>query len=255
MNKTIIKSNFDRYADMYDEHSDIQRFCANKLLEDLDELNPVNILDVGCGTGWYTGRLSECFVSSNIDALDIAPNMIAYAKDLYGYDNIEFHVADVETYDFDKTYDLITSNASLQWLVDLPLALAKFNDLLNDAGVFLVSVFGPQTFKELHSSLVKFLGQDALISANQFVAEDVLKGFIQDSFAEVSVKRVVYKEEHRNLLSLLKKIKYTGTRGLGVLRDEGWHRSTIDELEKVYRELHGKIVATNEVFICKGLKK
>lgn len=255
MNKNVIRSNFDRYADMYDQHSDVQRFVANKLLEELEGLKPQNILDIGCGTGWYTGRLSEFFVEAKIDALDIAPNMIAYAKDLYGYDNINFRVADAETFNFENKYDLISSNASLQWLDDLPKALSKFNDLLREDGLFLVSIFGPATFKELHSSLMKYLGEDAIISAKQFMAEDSLKLFLEQSFSVVELKRVVYQEEHENLLSLLKKIKYTGTRGKGVLKEEGWHRNTINELETIYRELYGRIIATNEVFICKGKKK
>lgn len=255
MSKEVIKNNFDRYADMYDQHSDVQRFIAHKLLEELGELNPTDILDVGCGTGWYTGRLSEFFVDAQIDALDIAPNMIAYAKDLYGYDNINFMVADAENFNFNKQYDLISSNASLQWLADLPRTLKKFNSLLSKDGLFLVSIFGPETFKELHCSLVKYLGEDAIISAQQFIAAEKLKEYLQENFSDVEVKRVVYQEEHTNLLSLLKKIKYTGTRGNGVLKDEGWHRSTIKDLEKIYKQSYGKITATNEVFICKGRKK
>lgn len=255
MFKDIVKSNFDRYADMYDQHSDVQRFIANKLLEELQGLKIKEILDVGCGTGWYTGRLSELFVEANIDALDIAPNMIAYAKNLYGYDNICFMVADAELYNFEKKYDLISSNASLQWFADLPKTLMKFNQLLSDDGIFLVSIYGPETFKELHASLVEYLGKDALISAKQFLSADDLKNYFDRTFLDVEIKRVVYQEEHSNLLSLLKKIKYTGTRGNGVLKDEGWHRSTIKDLEAVYRKLYGKIVATNEVYICKGKKK
>lgn len=254
MDKETIKNNFDRYADMYDGYSDVQRFCAHRLLEILDTASPENILDIGCGTGWYTGRLSELFPDANIDAFDISPNMISYAKSLYSYDNINFKVSDAEKFDFEKSYDLITSNASLQWFSDLPKSFKNFNSLLNEDGIFVVSVFGPQTFIELHKALVKFLGDDALISASHFVAEDMLKDSLSQSFKNVVIKRVVYQEEHEHLFSLLKKIKYTGTRGVGVLREQGWHRKNISELERIYKELFGKIVVTNEVFICKGYK-
>ena len=252
MKKEIIKQNFSRHATLYDRYSDVQRHIASLLLERLNGFSPEAILDIGCGTGWYTNKLSEKYPRSSIQAIDISSNMIECAKEVCNVNNIEFIVGDAEKAVFDRYYDLITSNATLHWFSDLPAALLKFSSILNNEGLFICSIFGPDTYSELSVVLEKFLGEESHISSRNFMTKEEVQENLEKSFSNVTLDHVIYRENYSSLLELLKKIKYTGTRGLGINNAFALSRGEIVEMEKIYIATFGKITATNEIFICRG---
>ena len=252
MKKEIIENNFTRHSELYDQHSDVQKHIASLLLEQLNGDSPKSILDIGCGTGWYTKRLSEKYPNSVIQAIDISPNMIEYAKKIRNIENINFTVGDAEKVEFTEDFDLITSNATLHWFSDFPSALFKFSELLTSEGIFLCSVFGPNTYSELSTVIKTFLGEENNITSHTFMNKlDVFEN-MKESFSNVTVDHIIYKEDHTSLLKLLQKIKYTGTRGMGISKALVLSRGKLAEMEKIYIDMFGKIVATNEVFICRG---
>ena len=51
---------------------------------------------------------------------------------------------------------------------------------------------------------------------------------------------------------LLKKIKYTGTRGNGIYSKPLWTPQMMDMLERIYREKFN-LVSTSQVFFCRGI--
>jgi len=52
----------------------------------------------------------------------------------------------------DASFDLIFSNMCLQWVPDLPVALAEFRRVLRPQGLLLFTSFGPDTLAELPES-------------------------------------------------------------------------------------------------------
>ena len=54
----------------------------------------------------------------------------------------------------DACFDLIISNLALHWVNDLPGAMLQANRALKPDGLFLASIFGGETLKELRQSLM-----------------------------------------------------------------------------------------------------
>jgi len=253
-NKEIIKKNFSRCASYYDRYSTIQNLCALGLIEKIEEGVFDRILDVGCGTGNYTKLLRERFPGASIKAIDISPAMIETARDKLKNDVIEFITGDGEAIDFKECFDLISSNASFQWFENLEETLSRYKRLLDKNGVILFSTFGPLTFYELEESLKELSGGDIAISSGNFFEKNRIEEMLRHLFRKIEVEQKLYKEGHSSLSELLEKIKYTGARGNGVGKMNFWTSKTINDLEKIYMRKSKDIVATYQVFFCKGVK-
>lgn len=72
------------------------------------------ILDIGCGPGNSTSILNVQFPDASIVGIDSSEDMITKAK--ARYPSLDFKLQDVHT--LDGTYDLLFSNACLQWIPD-----------------------------------------------------------------------------------------------------------------------------------------
>lgn len=98
--------------------------------------NPKTIVDIGCGPGNSTRVLQETFFNADIQGIDNSPNMIAKAKS--DYPDIKFHVCDALS--LDGKYDLLFSNACLQWIPSHDTLIPSLMDKLNDGGVLAVQI-------------------------------------------------------------------------------------------------------------------
>lgn len=246
-----IKDNFSRYAKYYDQYSGVQNLCAQELISQIDLNGFRKILDIGCGTGNYTKLLQEKFPQAVIKAVDISYEMLKIAKNKLKVKNTEFVLADAQKLKIKDRFDLVSSNASFQWFEKLDLALRRYKGLLGDKGCIIFSAFGPSTFPELSKTLDLYLGKTQPISASYFLEAKELGRLLKKYFSKVTVTEKVYKEKYNCLKDLLKHIKYTGTRGTGLVK-VNWTHNTITALDQLYRENFGQIIATYQVFFCRG---
>ncbi|ADU75246.1 malonyl-CoA O-methyltransferase [Acetivibrio thermocellus AD2] len=154
IDKKILQMHFSRNAKNYDAYAKVQKKMANTLLDmlDLDSKNRLDILDVGCGTGYLTKLLLDRWPDARITAIDIAPGMIEYARDRFNESNVEFACLDIEEAELNQKYDLVISNATFQWFNDLGGTVNKLVQSLKSDGVLAFSTFGHMTFSELHFS-------------------------------------------------------------------------------------------------------
>ena len=254
INKEVIQKNFSSYAACYDEYSAVQDLCGLKLIESIKTDGFCAILDIGCGTGTYTGLLKYKFPLAKIKAVDISQDMVQIAKRKSICQGIDFIVADAEKLHLEHSFDLISSNVSFQWFGDLEKTLFSYKELLNENGIIAFSMFGPRTFFELNSCLKQLSAGDASITSIGFVRKEKLEKTLQSIFKDVSVSEQIIEEEAVSLPELLRKIKYTGTRGAGVNKKGFWTPRMIDKLEQIYREKFGKIIVTYQVFFCQAVK-
>jgi trans-aconitate 2-methyltransferase len=78
----------------------------------------MRIVDLGCGTGRLTKRLHVHLQASETLGLDRSPRMLAAAQDVSS-DGLRFEQRDIGAFpDNGERYDLIFSNAALQWVDD-----------------------------------------------------------------------------------------------------------------------------------------
>ena len=172
MNKSLIKTRFAKKLDSYNEHAKIQKFMSEKLIKFLDQSAFDSVLELGCGTGFLTEQASQTIKYSAYTAIDIVPECQNYISRIDS--KIEFLAEDIETFikNNTKTYDLIISNASLQWVENLKEFTKVLLTKLNKSGILLFTTFGKQNFHEISRISGKSL---SYININEL--EDELKDF------------------------------------------------------------------------------
>lgn len=213
--KDHIRQRFSRAASSYDQYAHIQRQAADWLMESISN-EPATILEIGCGTGSLTKMLADKFPASRITALDFADSMIEQAREKVGpSERVRFHCVDGETF-INSTvdrYDLVISNATLQWFTDLSTTFHHLGRLLSDEGRVALSLFGPQSFQELASAMREIVDSQIQLPAESFCAAQDAKSLALHVFNEVEITTEMIEKEYATFFDILDHIKKTGTGG------------------------------------------
>ncbi|MCL4504220.1 MAG: methyltransferase domain-containing protein [Deltaproteobacteria bacterium] len=195
--KLGIRRNFARRAGSYDRQACVQRFMAQGLLARLAEALPRSgrLLEIGCGTGYFTHLLKQNCNGAYLVALDLDAALVAAAKDRLGpAAGVAWLVADGETLSRGR-FDAIVANASFQWLTRPADSLAAYQRLLNPGGVLAFSTPGPGTFRELADSLGQaasalHLAEAPAIAAQGFLDEPAWAELLaRAGFSQVKLAR------------------------------------------------------------------
>lgn len=152
----LVRRHFDQAAGHYDAHAVVQREIADRLLDHLEglRLDPANVIDVGCGTGYCTRALKRKFPQARVTGIDLAPAMIREAKKQNRWfgRNPVYETGDAQALALaDNSVDLVFSNLAIQWC-DPDQVLTEFNRVLKPGGLLLLSSFGPDTLMELRQA-------------------------------------------------------------------------------------------------------
>ena len=120
--------------------------------------NPGRILDVGCGPGNSTAVLKAKWPQAQIIGLDNSATMIQDAKTTYT--DMEWVCRDASS---DLTglgsFDVVFSNAAIQWIPNQETLLPRLFNMLNDGGVLAVQI--PDTGQmPLHVELIRLASSD-----------------------------------------------------------------------------------------------
>lgn len=115
---------------------------AGRWMEEIDKYLPkgehLRILDVGCGTGFFTILLAKR--GHQVTGIDLTPDMILHARELAKEEgaDCEFHVMDAENPEYDdNTFDFVISR-NLTWtLPDAQKAYKEWMRVLKPGGVLL----------------------------------------------------------------------------------------------------------------------
>lgn len=100
--------------------------------------HPRSVLDVGCGPGNSTQVLREAFPAAEITGLDSSPEMIARAET--DYPDGRWICADAASHPFEESFDVVYSNAVLQWIPGQERVLNRLIDLLAPGATLAVQV-------------------------------------------------------------------------------------------------------------------
>ncbi len=105
---------FNRRADLYDEHARVQRDAAAWLAEWLPPRIEGHALELGAGTGIFTKHLAAA--ADMLVATDIAPRMVMAGAN--ALPSVQWTVSDAGTPPRDARYRWIFSCSLAQWLSD-----------------------------------------------------------------------------------------------------------------------------------------
>lgn len=157
-------------------------FCTNKI-----------VLDAGCGVGYGSCYLAE--VAKEVIGVDNSEEAIAYAKEHYQRENIQFRVIDVHKLTFpDRYFEVVCSFETIEHLDNPGGFVLEIKRLLKDDGVFIISTpyvkktnynpkdpyhkieFSSEDFQDLlskHFMQVEIFGQKRLQSIFHFILQKI----------------------------------------------------------------------------------
>ncbi len=126
-------------------------------------------------------------------------------------------------------FDLVWSNATLQWIDDLPLAIAECHRVLAVGGLFTFTTFGPDTLKELRAA---FAGVDARPHVGRFVdMHDIGDILVAKGFADPVMQMEYMTLTYPDALAMLRDLKAIGAtnaargRARGLMGRGRWQRA------------------------------
>ena len=125
------------------------RFQGERMRPALDLLRripagyePRRVIDLGCGTGEITLALKERWPEAEVSGLDSAPAMLEKARSLGG--KVAWVEGDIAAWVADRAFDLVFSNAALQWVDGHETLFARLMGALAEGGVLAVQM--PRNF-------------------------------------------------------------------------------------------------------------
>jgi trans-aconitate 2-methyltransferase len=107
------------------------------LIDFIGPRNSMRIVDLGCGTGDYTKTLHERFRAVETIGIDNSTDMLAKAPRMPG---LKFYSADISEFGGDSEFDLVFSNAALQWVPNPDVVFARIYKALRPGGQIAVQV-------------------------------------------------------------------------------------------------------------------
>lgn len=123
--------------DQYHLFREARSAPARDLQAMIPDRDYAQIIDLGCGTGEQTRQLALRFPQAQVTGLDSSAEMLAQAAAQQA-PNLTFMQGDIGN--LEGKYDLIYSNAALQWLPDHPALLARLWENLAVGGLLAVQV-------------------------------------------------------------------------------------------------------------------
>lgn len=153
------RRSFDRAAKLYDHNARLQQQVASTLLNELKkhapDLNPLSILDLGCGTGQVAEAACNRYGGADVFALDFSERMLTQTEKRLSSNgsNASYICADAEKLPFQVgSFDLIISSLMLQWANNLEETLTQLHATLSENGVLAFSSLSEGTLREIKAS-------------------------------------------------------------------------------------------------------
>lgn len=214
--------------------------------------NPKRIIDIGCGPGNSTAVLKKRYPDAYILGVDFSPNMIAKAK--ADYPDMDFMLFDAEK-DFDKLtgkFDIVFSNACIQWIPNHKKLLSDMMSILKPNGVLAVQV--PMNFEEpIHKIIAEVITRkewaDKIGSGRQFytLKESEYFDVLSELSSDFSMWKTIYMHRMPSHQSIIEWYKSTGMKEyLAVLSENDkieFEKAVFNEVEKYYPvQKNGEII-------------
>ena len=255
--KEDVASSFSRAAASYDSVAKLQRDVGGRLLTRLAGGNPAAtvVLDLGCGTGYFRSGLQARFPAAAYIGLDLAPGMVAYARDGAAGESL-WLVGDAEALPLAQcSVDLVFSSLAIQWCQRPELLFAELARVLKPGGRCVFTTLGPATLHELRQSW-------ASVDQRQHVNNFLPPSSLQAAAAGVRGIALHLDSEHycmhyRRVADLLAELKALGAHNMNRDRPAGLtSRKTVQGMLQAYEawRVEGLLPASYDVIFGEVVK-
>ena len=221
MNKDLIKERFSKNLESYNENAKIQKRMAEKLITFVEKKEYPKILEIGCGTGFLTSLANSNLIFEKYIALDI----VSECKDFICKINpeIEFISADIEQFieENNENFDLIISNASLQWVNNFENVINTLKNKLNPNGDLVFSTFGKENFREIYHIIGTGL---------DYFSENEL----YEKFPNSKIEQEIHIMAFKSPKDVLKHLQLTG---VNAVEKQTWTKKNLISFENAYNNI------------------
>jgi ubiquinone/menaquinone biosynthesis C-methylase UbiE len=143
---------------LYDSKHDFVFKYGEEIVNLLNPLKDETILDIGCGTGDLTKKISD--LCKKIIGLDNSAEMIKTAKGKFP--EIAFIVGDANDFKYDESFDAVFSNAVLHWIPDAEKVIQNINKHLKTGGRFVAEFGGKGCVNKIITTLTDILNSEKI---------------------------------------------------------------------------------------------
>ncbi|MCH7838245.1 MAG: methyltransferase domain-containing protein [Chloroflexi bacterium] len=123
--------------DRYEQFSRERYAPFEDLIKLVQVREGLRVIDLGCGTGELTRRLADALPESDVVGIDSSPEMLSRAEE-QARPGLRFESGTIEA--VAGEWDLIFSNAAIQWAEDHPALVPRLLGLLRPGGQLVVQI-------------------------------------------------------------------------------------------------------------------
>ena len=251
--KIEICNSFNAHAAEYERAAIVQKEIGERLFERLDylKIQPRYVLDLGCGTGFFSQQLKKRYPKAHIVGVDLAFMMLKQAqKNQPWLTKWSLVHADMMSMPFPSgLFDLVFANQAIHWGAPIANVMREINRVMNKDGCFMFSTLGPDTFCELRNAWAIV---DKHAHTNDYVdMHDLGDSLLAEHFADPVVDMEMLTVHYSALAKLLQALKAQGVRNTNPARNSGltgrnsWR--IFEEAMEKFRTENGQFPLTYEV--------
>jgi len=252
VNKTAIAEAFGRAAKSYDQHAAFQRDVGERLLEKMpNDLTGKTVLDIGCGTGYFSLELLKR--GAHVICFDLSEQMLEAAKDRCGDLATTYQQGDAEQLPFsNSSVDYVFSSLALQWCLDLSVPLREIKRVVKPHGQAYLSTLLDGSLCELKQAWAKI---DSYQHVNEFISNNQVKiALAQSECHEHQLDLAAITVWYDTAFALMRDLKGIGATHVDGRANGLTSRKSLCLVEKeyqTYRNHQGLLPATYQV--CLGV--
>ncbi len=125
-------------AELYLRFERERTLASHDLVARVTLAAPRRIIDLGCGPGNSTAVVRGRWPEAKITGLDSSPAMLEKARTLHP--GLDWQLADLATWQPEEPYDLVFSNATLQWVPEHAALIPRLFGAVTAGGALAVQV-------------------------------------------------------------------------------------------------------------------
>ncbi len=208
----FVRTNFDVIASKYDLFNDLNsfflhRYWKNSIIQLIQNSFPkknLDCMDLCCGTGDISIRLTEMEIASKVYSVDFSENMLNVARErLTGISKSKLEIGDATNLKnfSDASFDVVTVGFGLRNVDNLPSALAEIFRILKPGGLFINLDVG-----KVKNPFIRFFADFYFFRIVPLMGY-IIWGAKNDMFDYLPVSSLSYPDQD-NLKSMIEKAKF-----------------------------------------------